>query len=265
MIKNERPLEEIITELNNKFQMVPIIKADLPTKASADDTQPTSHRESTDVLEPHTGSSSFLTLSREKVAKLKDIVMAGEQNFGKYHVKYQGVDRRLPYENLTFNRKAQPIMRVFEQNQESQKKKSDVRQSHQGALQTTKGKDELNATTAQPKTASKLKEDKSMSKTQRHFMASSSVEKVSQSTSSPATKLRVKTQFRVKQNHLSQSRKQQDSFKNFTFLRDRPVRDTFLDHLPQTSEQRFVKKESVERFLGDSKYKREKMLVNIDK
>lgn len=56
----------------------------------------------------------------------------------------------------------------------------------------------------------------------------------------------------------------QESFKNFTFLKDRAVRDTFMDHLPSPHDERFVAKESVLKFQGDSKYKREKMYVNID-
>ena len=54
-------------------------------------------------------------------------------------------------------------------------------------------------------------------------------------------------------------------FKNFTFIQDRPQRDTFMDHLQGANDQRFVQKESIEKFKGDSKYKREKMLVNLDK
>lgn len=107
-------------------------------------------------------------------------------------------------------------------------------------------------------------QERSASKTQRHFMhnTNSSVEKLSQSTSSPHTNLRIKPHYRVNKNSMSMSRKP-DSFKNFTFIQDRPVRDTFMDHLPSPHEQRFVSKESIEKFKGDSKYKREKMLVNL--
>lgn len=130
VVKNERPLEEIMAELSAKFQSAPLNTIDMATRASVDESGAGSRRESTEELVTVNagGSSSFLSISREKLAKLKKVVTAGDHNFGKYRVKYHGVDRRLPYENLTFNRKAQPIVRIFDQKKEvCSKQKGDVR------------------------------------------------------------------------------------------------------------------------------------------